>query len=104
MSEWISVKDRLPDAEEEVLLECKTKPNLFEYQCKGFYIPENWFREDSSFTWDYEACDEYNEEKDDYMVTSGWYERIHNWDEYGAIRIEDYVTHWMPFPEPPEEE
>ena len=104
MAEWISVKDRMPEPEQDVLLTCKISPNGFEYQCKGFYIPAKWYREDSSFNWDYEACDEYDEEVDDYIVKKGWYERIHNWDEYGAVYISDHVTHWMPLPEPPKED
>ena len=100
--QWISVEESLPKAEQEVLVACKTRISGYRYQCQGFYVPRGMYREDSEFTWDYEACDEYDEERDDYLVNEGWYERIHNWDEYGAVSISDIVTHWMPLPEPPE--
>lgn len=102
MSEWISVKDRLPEAEQEVRLYCKTVSG-FGYQCQGFYVPPGTYREESQFNWDWEMCDRYDEEKDDFIVTAGWYEQIHNWDEYAACGISDTVTHWMPLPEPPKE-
>ena len=51
-------------------------------------------RDDSNFCWDYECCDEYDEERDDYLVNPGWYERIYNWDECSAVRIMDDVIGW----------
>lgn len=55
----------------------------------------------TSYSWDFKACDYYDEARDDYMVNPGWYERIYNWDDYGAVWIADTVTHWMPLPSPP---
>lgn len=104
MSEWISVKDRLPEPEHDVLVLCETGLGSYKYKCVAVYIPEKWLREDSLFNWDYECCDEYDEEADDYYVNEGWYERIRNWDDYNAVGIGDFVTHWMPLPEPPGEE
>lgn len=97
---WISVKDRLPDTETDVWLQCMTCTG-YKYQCQGFYVPDGIYREDSAYWWDYECCDQYDEERDDYMVNPGWYERIYNWDDYGAVWIADTVTHWMPLPSPP---
>lgn len=102
MSEWVSVKDRMPEPEQVVLVSCRTRPSGYEYRCLAFYVPDKWLRGDSGMNWDYEACDEYCEEADDYYVNEGWYERIYNWDDYGAVGIGDFVTHWMPLPEPPE--
>lgn len=99
--EWVSVKQRLPEKEQEVLLLCQTNRG-YKYQCIGFYIPEGTFRDDTDIDWDEEVCDEYDEERGDYLVNSGWYEAVNNWDEYRAIWIADKVTHWMPLPEPPE--
>lgn len=48
-------------------------------------------------------CYDYCEEDDEYYLKEGWYEIIHNWDEYGSIVIGDFVTHWMPRPEPAKE-
>lgn len=103
MAEWISVKERLPETEQEVRLLCETRPNHYQYQCQGFYIPEKSVDKDGGvFNWDYEACD-YDEVTDTYWAHEGWWERIHNWDDYGAVAISDFVTHWMPLPQPPEE-
>ena len=102
-NDWISVEDRLPEAEKEVWIACKTKPGGYLYQCVGFYIPHGFYQEDSDYTWDWEALGEYSEERDDYYINEGWYERVHNWDDYGAVVIGDFVTHWMPLPQPPKE-
>ena len=101
---WISVKERLPEPEKTVLIQCRSQSSQWKYVCCGFYVPEGTYREDSGYTWDFECCDKYDEEKDDYQVRSGWYEAIHNWDDYNAVGVSDIVTHWMPLPEPPKEE
>lgn len=102
---WISVEERLPNAEQEVRVLCKASWNsCYRYQCQAFYEPKGMLRENSNYGWDYECCSEYSEEDDDYFVNPGWYERIHNWDDYSAVGIADEVTHWMPLPEPPEVE
>ena len=103
--QWISVEERLPDAEQEVRVLCKASWNSrYRYQCQAFYEPKGMLRENSNYGWDYECCSEYSEEDDDYFVNPGWYERIHNWDDYSAVGITDEVTHWMTLPEPPEVE
>lgn len=102
-NEWVSVEERLPKAEKEVRLFCIT-PNGYKYQCQGFYVPPGMLRDDSDYSWDWECCDEYDEDSDDYFVNPGWYESCHNWDEYSAFRVADKVTHWMPLPAPPGED
>lgn len=102
--EWISVKDRLPEPEQVVLAFCEVKPNGGKHQCIGFYVPDNWPSEQSDFNWEYECYGDYCEEIDDYFVKEGWYERIYNWDDYSAVGIGNFVTHWMPLPEPPKED
>lgn len=97
---WVCVEDRLPETEEEVRLFCVT-PSGYEYQCQGIYVPPGLHCADSQFVWDWECCEEYDAERDDYIVNPGWYERIYNWDEYSACGISDRVTHWMPLPKPP---
>ena len=104
VQKWISVKDRLPEPEQEVFVCVKSKISNYRYVCCAMHVPENWYRQSSDFCWDFECCDEYDEEQDDYIVKQGWYESIHNWDDYSVVGIEDIVTHWMPIPEPPKEE
>lgn len=74
------------------------------YVCNAFFEPKGMLNEESLYIWDYECYDNYDEERDDYEINPGWYERIHNWDDYGCVKIQDEVTHWMPLPEPPESE
>ena len=99
---WIPVEERLPDTEDPVLAYCKYGTCEGGYVCCAFYVAPGTYEEDSDFSWDYEALGDYNEEKDSYEIPAGWYERIHNWDDYGSVRIYSNVTHWMPLPEPPE--
>ena len=104
VQEWISVDDRLPEPEQEVFVCVRTKISNYRYVCCAMHVPENWHRQSSDFCWDFECCDEYDEEQDDFIVTPGWYESIHNWDDYFVVGIEDIVTHWMPLPVPPKGE
>lgn len=91
---WINPYETKPEAEKEVLLLCKVKNSTHRYKCIGFYEPLGMLRDDSDFCWDYECCDEYDEEHDDYLVNPGWYERIYNWDDYAAVGIMDDVIGW----------
>ena len=100
-NEWVSVEERLPDAEKEVRLFCVT-PYGYKYQCHGFYVPPGMHRDDSDYSWDWECCGQYDEDSGDYFVNPGWYESSHNWDGYSAFEIADKVTHWMPLPAPPD--
>ena len=100
---WISVKDGLPDSN-HVLARCEIR-GLYKpksYTCVAFYAKKNSISVGNCF--DDEICCEYDEETDEYYLKEGWYEVIRNWDEYGSVVIGDFVTHWMPLPEPPEEE
>ena len=101
---WISVKERLPEPEQEVFVCVRSKISNYSYVCCAMYVPENWYRQSSDFCWDIECCDDYDEEQDDFIVKQGWYESIHNWDDYSVVGIEDIVTHWMPMPKPSESE
>lgn len=100
---WISVEARLPEPEQEVFVCVRSKISNYSYVCCAMHVPENWYRQSSDFCWDFECCDDYDEEQDDFIVKPGWYESIHNWDDYSVVGIEGIVTHWMQLPEPPKE-
>ena len=103
VQEWISVNARLPENGAHVLLCCEMHRYGGEiagkYVCDGYYAEANkiiagGFPDD---------CDcEYSGEDDEYYLCEGWYEVIKNWDDYNSVAVEDFVTHWMPLPEPPE--
>ena len=102
---WVSVKDRMPETGKHVLASCEIRliyGGKKRYVCEAFYaakhsLPEGKYPED-------DECFDYDEEEDAYYLKEGWYECIHNWDEYSSVVIEDFVTHWMSLPEPPKED
>lgn len=102
-SGWISVKDRLPESGKYVIACCEVRlmcGKRHRYVCDAFYAAPKSISSDGD---PYETAIEYDEETDNYYLLEGWYEVIYNWDEYSSITIEDFVTHWMPLPEPPKE-
>ena len=105
VQEWISVKDRLPESGVHVLICCEMRRYGGEiagkYICDGYYAGENKIVA-GGFP-DECAC-EYSEEDDEYYLCEGWYEVIKNWDDYNSVAVDDFVTHWMPLPEPPKGE
>lgn len=104
MADWISVNDRLPEDGEHVLVVCEIHPigrASRKYVCEAFYTRKFSISDVSS---EDDIAYDYNEEDDEYYLKAGWYECVHNWDEYSSIIIDDFVTHWMPLPEPPKED
>jgi len=69
------------------------------YICDGYYAKAKSI----ACNFDDECALEYDEERDEYFLLEGFYEVIKNWDDFTSITIEDFVTHWMPLPEPPKE-
>ena len=101
--EWISVKDRLPENEREVLVCCNRNGYLF--VCPAIYEDGTVLTEDSMWNW-YElySYGTYSEEHDDYFVPQGWWEnRCFTPDDVYNNPVDCEVTHWMPLPELPEE-
>lgn len=102
MSEWISVKDRLPEPETEVFIRalCNGHEVLTTAMFEDGTIPID----DSEWNW-YDLDFDYDEERDIYLVPEGWWEyRHYNPDDVYNNVVDDEVTHWMPLPEPPKEE
>lgn len=109
MSEWISVKDRLPRAETKVTVCAERRYNgkAHHVETVAMYEDGKVHREDSIVCWDYDTFspDDYDDESDDYIVPEGWWEYMeYAHDEWTCIAIDDVVTHWMPLPEPPKED
>jgi hypothetical protein len=100
-SEWISVEERLPESGVHCLISCIVKRfdgTHGQYVCVGYYAEK--FKH-LAYGVDDDSVSEYNEENDEYYIAEGWYEVIKNWDDYGFVAIDDFVTHWMPLPEAP---
>ena len=110
MSEWISVKDRLPKPEESVLVCAEIiydGRRVHSGVTIAIYENGNIFRDDSCISWDCEIFGpgDYDENTGDYRVPEGWWEYMsYDHDGYACVTIDDVVTHWMPLPKLPEME
>ena len=105
VQEWISVDDRLPESGVHVLICCEIRRYnggiAGKYVCDGYYAGANKIVA-GGFP---DECNcEYSEEDDEYYLCEGWYEIIKNWGDYKSVSVEDFVTHWMPMPQPPKGE
>lgn len=112
VQEWISVKDRLPEAETEVMILASRKIYSLKSRSHtthhiittGMYEDGTKRTEDSDWWWEADGF-EYDEERDDYIIPEGWWEYKHyNGDEQHNYAVDDEVTHWMPLPQPPKGE
>lgn len=93
---WIPCSEKLPS--ETVIATVETKVFKHRYVCEAVWIPRWIWKASFDFKW--EDCLEYKEDDDEYYVLEGWYERVHNWDEYAYVAIDDNVIAWMPIPIP----
>lgn len=98
---WIPVTERLPDDNREVEVTCEIRRvdgKKYRYTCHASYVHRYSIESTDYCNW--EDCDEYNEEEDKYYALSGWYERVHNWEDYSYCAIEDFVIAWRELSEP----
>lgn len=104
--QWISVNDRMPKAEERVLVcvENKYAGKTYKNVVTGMHEDGTVYREDSDWMFnDFDELRTYDEEKDDWIIPEGWWEYTLYNDENENYIIDGNVTHWMPIPEPPKE-
>ena len=104
VQEWIPVTERLPESGAHVLICCEM--HRYGGEIAGKYVCDGYYAEASKIIADGfpDECDsEYSEQDDEYYLREGWYEVIKNWDDYNSVVVNDFVTHWMPLPEPPED-
>lgn len=96
---WVSVEDRPPEAETDVLIACDR--NGYRFTCPAIYEDGKMLTQDSVWNWnDIESYDSYDEELDDYYIPEGWWEnRQFNPDDVYNNPVDCSVTHWMPMPD-----
>ena len=98
---WISVDERLPVTDKNVLTFCVSEEAVFKYCCVAYYVSERCIKLHAPvYEWELDLAD-FCEEDDSWYIREGWYEVVHNHDEIGCLPIQDTVTHWMPLPERP---
>ena len=98
---WISVKDKLPEPETEVLAVCVR--NGYRFICPVIFEDGTMLTQNSMWNWyEVENYGTYSEENDDYFIPEGWWEnRQFTPDDIYNNPVDCTVTHWMPLPEPP---
>jgi hypothetical protein len=93
---WIPIADQSPNAGKMVLACYKNSADKWRIIC-AYWIPAKFREADAE-----SEIGEYDEATDTYYDPAGWYERIDNWSEYGAVVVtEGEVSHWMSMPAPP---
>lgn len=103
---WIPVTERLPGNEVDVIICAQRryfKGGTIPVISTAFHTDGKVNTEESGYNWDIGNVDmEYDEEADAYIVPEGWWEAVRYGEEFSAV--DDFVTHWMPLPEPPKED
>lgn len=97
---WIPCKERLPANEERVLICADRKfqdGNTIQIIAVAMYEDGTMYTNESGFMWE-DIDFEYDEEADDCIIPEGWWEQTMYCEEFS--KVDDFVTHWMPLPEP----
>lgn len=93
---WIPVTERLPDSNKIVLAAYQNDLGKWRI-VRAFWCAKMSRESDGESDL---ICD-YDEAADIYYWPEGWYEDIENWEEYGAVTINNPVLCWQPLPPPP---
>lgn len=101
-SPWVSMRDRPPEPETDVIIACDR--NGYRFTCPAIYEDGKMLTQDSSWNWnEIESYGLYDEDTDDYYIPEGWWEnRQFNPDDVYNNPVDCTVTHWMPMPDMPE--
>lgn len=100
---WISVDDRLPEIERNVLIVTKSTYSGSLRVNQAFYENGEIGEGESDYSWSTRYIDmSYDEDKDDYIVPKGWYVDNDYLEEF--CEVTDEVLYWRPLPEPPKED
>lgn len=100
--QWISVTDYLPKNEETVLICAEVIYNgniINKKQTLAFHTDGKHTTEDSRYYWNDDTF-EYNETEDASVIPEGWWRVPHYTNTLNIV--DDFVTHWMKLPEPPD--
>ena len=94
IGEWILCSERMPQAEQEVLI--LTQSGI---RTTAMYEDGTIYEDDSNWIWN--DCEfEYDEEKDDCIISEGWWEYRHfNPDDVYNNEVDEKVIAWQPLPE-----
>ena len=92
--EWISVDDRLPESNREVLIRCGYKSSGPWFTGMGIYVAK---RSISCNEQEYQGSED-EDDNGDLWWPEGWYNGTPNDETYYRVSP---VTHWMPLPNPP---
>ena len=103
LTQWVPVSERLPECKKSVFVSCISPHTGNRFTQKAVYISPKTVLADDFLSDECDCSDgimEYDEEKDCYWVTEGWFEDSLEAEINYHITWE--VTHWMTLPNPPE--
>lgn len=100
---WISVTERLPKPNTNVIMQCRAKGYKEKYryfQTIGCYIPVLTVKSEEKWNDDCEGVEIYDEKTDSFYCKEGWYEESTQGDgDYMSWYMGANVIAWRPLPE-----